>query len=159
MLTKIWIGPELEGFDKGIPTMFIASDVKNRTSFILELLETWKIQRIYLGAGRTDFQGFDNNQLFLDECKNKNISVVIEVDLSSINENISYMINNEDVKVIYTVRNRTNKFPVKKENTYLKYDDFTDVYVFDIKNSSQTSLNDLKGMTFEQDTVIYQYSE
>ena len=153
-MLKVWKGPELEGFDKGIVTLFVASDIVIDETIIINQLSLNNIRRIYLGAGRTPFSGFTDTKTFIDYCNNNSIKVVIEVNgaesLSSAEKDI---IKENIVVPVYTFR-VLGSDNIVKDNSLFKYDDYKQVIVFDNSSSSYTGLDTLNGMMFEADTIL-----
>jgi hypothetical protein len=151
---RVWKGPELEGFDKGIITLFVASDNIINESIIINQLELNNIQRVYLGAGRTPFPGFNNTRTFIDYCSNNSIKVIIEVDgIKSLLQAETDIIKEDIVVPIYTFRVQGSN-NIVKDNSLFKYDDYNQVIVFKNSQSSYTDLDTLNGMVFEADTIL-----
>lgn len=153
-MLKVWKGPELEGFDKGIVTLFVASNTVIDETIIIQQLINYDIHRIYLGAGRTAFPGFNSIKTFINYCIDNNVTVLIEVDLLKpllISE--TNIIEEHIVTPIYTIRANSTDVTLKK-NSLFKYDDYSNVIVFKHNQSAHTNLDNLHGMVFEADTVL-----
>jgi hypothetical protein len=148
-MLKIWKGPELEGFDKGVITLFVASDSIIDESIVIKELCSHNIQRVYLGAGRTQFIGFNNINNFINYCISNKISIVIEVDLlNELSEAENEIITFNNVITIFTVRKKL------KPNYMFKFDNYNDVFVIKNTSVSSTNLNDLNGMLFDKDIIL-----
>jgi len=151
---RVWKGPELEGFDKGISTLFVASDNIIDEAVIISQLQLNDVHRIYLGAGRTPFPGFNNTETFIDYCTNNSIKVIIEVDgIKSLSQAEIHIVKEDIVVPIYTFRVQGAN-NIVKDNSLFKYDDYNQVIVFKNNHSSYTNLDTLDGMMFEADTIL-----
>lgn len=151
---RVWKGPELEGFDKGITTLFVASDKLINETTIINQLEINDIHRIYLGAGRTPFPGFNNMKTFMDYCISYSIKVVIEVNAAMLLSQAETDIIKESVVIPVYVFRATECNNLIKDNSLFKYDDYNRVIVFKYSQSSYTDLATLDGMMFEADTIL-----
>lgn len=156
-MLKIWHGPELEGFSLGVDTLFLAADVIVDTQFIIDLLNKYGLTRIYLGAGRTDFNGLLDFDKFINYCKDNSIEVVAEVNIYSCNQHIQKLINEEYVCIIYTVRILDNLNCIHRTNALFKYDDYNkSVLVINPDHTYITDLDSLNGMLYDCDEIIYE---
>jgi len=149
MNMKVWIGPELEGVDKGKLTMFVKSEYP-RTEYITDyLLDNSECKRLYLGAGRTDVKEFP--MALFDYCDDNNINVVVE----STPAGIKYL--PEQVLKSYYIVMRI-EVPEAEQLTlgdYVKIDTFKNVRIIDFHSMIHTGLEDLYGDMFEADKIIY----
>lgn len=152
-MLKIWKGPELEGFDKGVITLFVASDSIIDENIVIKELCSHNIQRVYLGAGRTQFIGFNDLDYFINKCSCNNISIAIEIDiLKSISnaekEIISLTSTSVKITPIFTIRKKLDL------NYLFKFDNYEDVFVIKDTSIAITNLNNLNGMLFNKDVML-----
>lgn len=155
-MVKIWHGPELEGFSLGVDTLFLAADVVVDEQLVIDLLDKYRLTRIYLGAGRTDFNGLLNFNKFINYCKDNDIEVVAEVNLYSCNCYIQELIDEEYVCIIYTVRIINDKYCFDRPNALFKYDDYNNVLVIRPEHTYITNLDNLDGMLYDCDETLYE---
>lgn len=135
---KVWKGPEMEGTDIGIMTMFVCSDVVIPIKTIISLLEQNKdIRRVYFGGGRHRFEGVDDWKSLYDYLFRNSIDVVIEVQY----EELHTFISRYDSLVTTFICSAYN-FPYTYNNLQFKTDDTKVVKVFNAV--ARTSLDTLK---------------
>ena len=137
-MIKIWKGPEMEGTDIGIMTLFVCSDKAVPIRTIISLLEENKdVRRVYFGAGKHRFEGVDDWKGLYDYLFRNSINVVIEV---SYNELIPF-IQTYDTLITTFICSAYN-FPFTYNNMQYKTDNTKVVTVFNAV--ARTSLETLK---------------
>lgn len=145
---KIWIGPELEGYDKGKLTMFVKAKKILATPIIAELEKNPECWRLYLGAGRTDTE-VHSVPLF-NYCLKHEIEVVVETSTAGIKLLPEYALSS--LKLIMRI-----DIPIAEQlagRNYLKLDTGKNVKVIQFCDMVHTGLEDLEGDTFINDTVL-----
>lgn len=149
MKMKVWIGPELEGVDKGKLTMFVKSEYL-RTEYITDyLLDNSECKRLYLGSGRTDVKEFP--MALFDYCDDNNIEVVVE----STPAGIKYL--PEQILESYQVIMRID-VPEAEQLTLIdcvKVDTGKNVRMIQFKDMIHTGLETLNGDLYDADKIIY----
>lgn len=137
-MLRIWKGPEMEGNDIGVMTLFVCADVPVQKKQIIEQLYfNPDIRRIYFGAGRTPFYGVDDWKGLYDYLFQKSIDVVVEVDAAHLNEFIKTY---DNMITTFIVVNYNT--PYTYNNLQFKTDDTKAVKIFTV--SSRTMLDTLK---------------
>lgn len=137
-MLKIWKGPEMEGTNIGMMTMFVCSDVVVPIKAIIKLLEENKdIRRVYFGGGRHRFEGVDNWSNLYDYLFRNSIDVIIEVQYNELNE----FIRQYD-SLVTTFICSAYDFPYTYNNLQFKTDNTKVVTVYNAV--ARTSLETLK---------------
>lgn len=154
MISRVWFGPELEGYDKGKNTLFVEGLVPKAGDIIKLYHEATektgkRIDRIYLGAGGiglTEVVNFSSLSYF---CLTNSVKLVAEImaeQLPLCEEDILY-----SCEIILTLKgNKSNRV------NYLKIDDYKHVSVFKLNEYEVTDLSDLDNGMFSQDVLIYE---
>ena len=137
--TRIWIGPEREGFDQGVMTLFYEDKTPDCMDIIQYLESHPEIKRVYLGAGRKYPTCITNANVLSDYAWINKVSVVIEVLLP-----ISI-----SIPPGWTIIGVCTERP-----TFLKTDDGKTVNVYKLENPATTDLKDLSDGLFSCDTII-----
>ena len=148
MITRVWKGPELEGFGKGVLTLFIEGtfiDGKEVCRFIAENLDCL---RVYLGAGGRGITNITNLSHLVSYCKDNNINLVTEIMAYQLNAEITELLKNSHV--ILTVSGDNCSFIDQ-----FKTDDYKLVKVHDLSNFANTDLSTLSDGLFNVDTLLY----
>lgn len=137
-MLKIWKGPEMEGTDIGMMTMFVCSDVKVSSKQIIGLLEQNRdVRRLYFGAGRTRFNGIDDWKGLYDYVFRKSIDIIMEVPY---NELLDYIAEYDTLSTTFICS--SYEFPYTFNNLQFKTDDTKVVTVYNAV--ARTSLDTLK---------------
>lgn len=137
-MLRIWKGPEMEGNDVGIPTMFICSDKPVERKRVIECLyKNPDVRRLYFGAGRTPFYGMDDWKGLYDYAFQHSIDIVVEVDAAHLKEFIRQYDNMITTFVVVNY-----EMPFTYNNLQFKTDDTEVVKIFTV--SSRTMLDTLK---------------
>lgn len=137
-MLKIWKGPEMEGTNIGMMTMFVCSDVVIPIKNIIGLLEENKdIRRVYFGGGRHRFEGVDDWKTLYDYLFRNSIDVVIEVQYNELEE----FIRRYD-SLVTTFICSAYDFPYTYNNLQFKTDNTKVVTVYNAV--ARTSLETLK---------------
>jgi hypothetical protein len=152
---KIWIGPELEGYEKGQLTLFVKGD-RPHTNYVVSLLaEHRECKRIYLGSGRTDVVEFSDN--LLHYCYENGISVVVETSPPGI-KNIPCTYR-ELCRIIVRVDIPDYEDVNYPGQTYLKLDTERVVRIIQSSEMIHTDLADLEGDMFKQDKFLFEIKD
>lgn len=148
-MLKIWKGPEMEGTNIGMMTMFVCSDDLVPIKTIISLLEQNKdIRRIYFGGGRCKFYGVDDWKTLYDFLFRNSIDVAIEVQYPD----LPYFIEHYD-SLVTTFICSAYDFPYTYNNLQFKTDDTKVVTVYNAV--ARTSLETLKeNNLFTCDTML-----
>jgi len=148
-MIKIWKGPEMEGPNISIPTLFVCSDKEVSTNLIVQMLQTHKeISRIYFGAGKHSFQGITDWNKLCEYCIANSISIIMEVGITEIREKICKYDSPSTIFIIaqYNFPHINGKLQFKTDNNAV-------VTVF--TPAAQTSLKTLKeNNLFTCDTML-----
>lgn len=137
-MIKIWKGPEMEGTNIGIMSLFVCSNVPVPIKTIISLLEQNKdIRRVYFGAGKHRFMGVDDWKGLYDYLFRNSIDIIIEVCYNEIFE----FIEKYDT-LITTFIYSFYEFPYTFNNLQFKTDNTKVVTVFNAV--ARTSLETLK---------------
>lgn len=147
---KVWIGPELEGYDKGVLTMFVKAEKPNPEYLTDYFYDNPECKRLYLGAGRTDTKEFPI--ALFDFCDDNNITVVIETTPSG----LKYI--PEEIRESYQIILRFDAPEAANMLCgvdLLKVDTMDMVYICEVNNTIQTDLETLYGDSFEVDRIIF----
>lgn len=137
-MLKIWKGPEMEGTDIGIMTMFVCSDIEVPQKTIVSLLEQNKdVRRVYFGGGRHRFEGVSDWKGLYDYLFRNSIDIIIEVQYNELME----FIEKYDSLITTFICSAYN-FPYTYNNLQFKTDDTKVVKVFNAV--ARTSLDTLK---------------
>ena len=139
--TRAWIGPEREGYAKGIETIFYENDVID-CSEVVDLLSKYpSCKRVYLGAGRVrPKQIFNVRQLELYS-ESTGTEVIIEFDIGNPIEP-------------FIPSSWTTIAVCQIKPTYIKTDDYKTVNVYKLDNPEVTDLVDLSEGLFSCDKLI-----
>jgi len=150
-MLKIWKGPEMEGTDIGIMTMFVCSDIEVPMKVIVSLLEQNKdVRRVYFGGGRHRFEGVDDWKGLYDYLFRNSIDILIEVSYSE----LGTFISRYDT-LITTFICSAYDFPYTYNNLQFKTDDTKVVTVYNAV--ARTSLATLKeNNLFSCDTMLFE---
>lgn len=152
---KIWIGPEMEGKNKGELTMFVSAETISQQDevVIMDLLkEHPDCKRLYLGAGRVSLLYIDSKDL-QEFCKSSNIKIILEISYQFLARTIRYL-NIESDQLI--VRFHKNDMNTLKNCDMIKLDDGKEVRTVEIEDMVVTNLSTLKQDTFDVDVVLYE---
>lgn len=155
-MLKIWKGPEKEGYELGEMTLFVCSDEKIDFWKLLNIIDNNNdIAKIYLGAGRLQFKGFEtakDNIRFKAYCKSHNLKLTIETeveDLKYLSDYFNY------AEIILSIRTTTFKIEDVK-NIKLKLDDYNIARVYDNLIYFDTDLLDVSNNKYSCDKIIYE---
>ena len=148
-MLKIWKGPEMEGNDIGIMTLFVCSDEEVDTKTLIQCVsENPDIRRIYFGAGRLPFLGVSDWKALYDYLWRYSINIIIEVD----NFLLKDFIDMYDSLLTTFIVVHYN-MPFTYNNLQFKTDDAKAVKIFTV--SSRTMLDTLKDNNlFMCDTML-----
>lgn len=137
-MLKIWKGPEMEGTDIGMMTMFVCSDVEVSSKQIIGLLEQNRdVRRLYFGAGRTQFNGIDDWKGLYDYVFRKSIDIIMEVPYDRL---LDYISEYDTLSTTFICS--SYEFPYTFNNLQFKTDDTKVVTVYNAV--ARTSLDTLK---------------
>lgn len=137
-MLKIWKGPEMEGTDIGMMTMFVCSDVEVSSKQIIGLLEQNRdVRRLYFGAGRTQFNGIDDWKGLYDYVFRKSINIIMEVPYDKL---LDYISEYDTLSTTFICS--SYEFPYTFNNLQFKTDDTKVVTVYNAV--ARTSLDTLK---------------
>lgn len=137
-MLRIWKGPEMEGNDIGIMTMFVCSDKEVEASLLIRYLQNNPdVRRIYFGAGRHAFEDVANWRDLYDYAFARSVDIIIEATLSELPELIK-----EYDSLITTFIVVQYDAPFTYNNLQFKTDDTEVVKIFTV--SSRTRLDTLK---------------
>ena len=137
-MLKIWMGPEMEGNDIGIETLFVCADVPVDKQIIIDCLaRNPEIRRIYFGAGRKPFMGVVDWEGLYDYLWRYSIDIIIEVDNSQLRD---FILMYDSRLTTFIVVNYEMLFTYN--NLQFKTDDTRSVKIFTV--SSRTMLDTLK---------------
>lgn len=154
-MLKIWIGPEMEGKDKGIETLFVQSDTLLDYNKLIQLLRENNVKRVYLGAGRTPYPGMQTDSgefIFINYCNQNNIRIVIETKPQHL-----YLLSNfySSAEIIVSIFSSLLPNTMKLiKGIDFKLDNYKDTIVFNADNKYHTSLDTLNGVTYDCDRII-----
>lgn len=158
MITRAWIGKELEGFEKGEPTLFIEGlniDGHEVIKLIESITES-PPSRVYLGAGGKGLETITNYISFLLFTQKYNLNIMVELYENQYELLPKDFLSSNVINVTYSVKSDNVKF-IK----YFKLDTGKDVTVINIANSN-LSTNSLEGLTdglYTEDKLIYDKGE
>jgi len=137
-MLKIWKGPEMEGTDIGMMTMFVCSDVEVSSKQLIGLLEQNRdVRRLYFGAGRTQFNGIDDWKGLYDYVFRKSINIIMEVPYDKL---LNYIFKYDTLSTTFICS--SYDFPYTFNNLQFKTDDTKVVTVYNAV--ARTSLDTLK---------------
>lgn len=137
-MIRVWKGPEMEGNDIGIPTLFVCSDRPVRKKMVIaSIINNPEIRRVYFGAGRKSFKGVDDWKGLYDYLFQQSIDVIIEVSDAQLKEFIELY---DSLITKFIVVNY--EMPFTYNNLQFKTDDKECVKIFTV--SSRTMLDTLK---------------
>lgn len=137
-MLKIWKGPEMEGTNIGIITMFVCSDCEISTRTVIRLLEQNRdVRRIYFGAGKKEFYGTDDWKGLYDYCFRRSIDIAIEVAYDKL---LDYITDYDTLVTTFICS--SYEFPYTFNNLQFKTDDTKVVTVYNAV--ARTSLETLK---------------
>ena len=151
MITRVWVGPELEGFDQGINTLFIEGEYLNSTD-VIDYLQQTNCKRLYLGAGGKGIIELLNIPRLRKYCEENEIEVVAEIPIDLFN--ICDINIFKYCHIILTAKGEKSKYI-----NQFKTDDRKQVDVFNLKVSAKTDLSTLNNGLFDLDTLIYERNE
>lgn len=139
--TRAWIGPEREGYAKGIETIFYENDIIDCSEVVDILVKYPSCKRVYLGAGRVrPKQIFNTSELDLYS-RATGTEVVIEFDIGNPIEP-------------FIPSSWTTIAVCQVKPTYIKTDDYKTVNVYKLDNPEVTDLVDLSDGLFSCDKLI-----
>lgn len=148
MITRVWVGKELEGFEKGVSTLFVEGlDIDGDDILpFLNLPRCKNVKRIYLGAGGKGLTRLTN----IDILKNlHDIKVVIELYNNQIDALPLEVL--ASFEIIYTLNTVNSRYI-----NYLKLNDSKQVKVINPIDVQLTDLTTLQnGMFINEDVLIY----
>lgn len=140
--TRAWIGPEREGYAKGITTIFYENPVIDGFE-VVELLSKYpECKRVYLGAGRVRPQQLLNVDVLEQYSQATKTEVVIEFNI------------HDDWLLDFVPSTWTTIGVCRIKPTYLKTDDYKTVNVYKLDKSELTDLQDLSDGLFSCDKLI-----
>lgn len=150
MITRVWKGPELEGFSKGIITLFVEGVIVDGLEVCKYLNENTDCKRVYLGAGGKGLTCISNTSDLITYCQRYNISIIVELIMGQL-----YLCNSdllENSHVILTC----NGYESNLINEF-KTDDNKIVNVYDLENGNieSTDLSTLHNGLYEVDELLY----
>ena len=154
---KLWIGKEQEGKNKGVQTLFIASEDVSDEDISDVLKEHKDIKQLYFGAGCCT----PINEYVVDKCIHKFNSMIItlEVEINKLYKyskhilssvNLMITVNNEGFKNLNYCNILTSQIKLQhigKDEKILLVGDLND-FVF-------TDMTELDGVKYKDDKVIY----
>lgn len=140
-MSRAWIGPEREGYAKGVQTIFYEDDIIDCHEVVDLLAKYPSCKRVYLGAGRVrPKQIFNVRQLELYS-ESTGTEVVIEFDIGNPVE-------------LLIPSSWTTIAVCQVKPTYIKTDDYKTVNVYKLDNPEVTDLVDLSEGLFSCDKLI-----
>lgn len=151
---RVWIGPEMEGKQKGVKTLFVCGR-KINTAVITRLMKKHCPERLYLGAGRTNTKLTDTQLARIRQvCDQYNIAIIMEVSVDEMNDLLKGLNLNYIDQIIVRVENRA--FKRLRDWDVIKMDDMTSaVYTAEREDMEWTSLITLNDGLFEGDELLY----
>lgn len=139
--SRVWMGPEREGFAKGVMTLFYEDRTPDGFEVIEYLTRYRAIKRVYLGSGRQYPVSITNTDVLTAYAQLYKIEIVVEVDIKT---DITF----PESWTVIGVCGPQLRF------THLKTDDLKKVKVYKITEPSATDLHDLSDGLFSCDTLI-----
>lgn len=143
----------MEGKNLGVNTLFVSSNSKvpynKLRNFLLD--DSLSISKIYFGAGRQDFLGFDSDESFVkfkDFVRESNVSVTIETTLENFNNLKNYV---DFCEVVLSIRNKNISI---FSDIKLKIDDYQTARVFDNSICYDTDLSTVNEERYSCDKVL-----
>ena len=137
-MLRIWKGPEMEGNDVGIMTMFICADeVVDTKRLIACLSNNPDVRRVYFGAGRKPFMGVTDWKSLYDYLWRYSINIFIEARDAELKK---FIVEYDTMLTTFIVVNYD--MPYTYNNLQFKTDDTKAVKIFTV--SSRTMLDTLK---------------
>lgn len=148
-MLRIWKGPEMEGNQIGIMTLFVCSDREVDTKQLIGIIaQNPDVRRIYFGAGKHSFEGVTSWRDLYDYLFVRSLDVVMEVGPMQMRDMIARYDN-----LITTFIVSNYDMPFTYNNVQFKTDNNNTVTIFNA--SSQTSLQTLKDNNlFTCDTIL-----
>lgn len=140
-MTRAWIGPEREGYAKGIETIFYEDDIVNCHEVVELLIKYHQCKRVYLGAGRVRPKQIFNIRELEAYRQATGTEVVIELDIRS--DLLVYIPSSWTIIAVCQVK-----------PTYIKTDDYKTVNIYKLDNPEVTDLCDLSDGLFSCDKLI-----
>jgi hypothetical protein len=153
-MMKVWMGPEMEGKNKGELTMFVKSKSIGwlGVSKIMSLLRQNPLcKRLYLGAGRTNTIFIANNLHLREFCSKQNIKIIIEANIESFRS----CVGNFKIADQVIIRFYKTNLSTLKNCDMIKLDDGKEVLTVELIDMVSTDLNTLDKDTFSVDKVLY----
>ena len=147
---RCWIGIEQEhNYNYGDLTLFVES-VHVDFKLIYELwIEHKECKHIYLGAGEVDIEHYSN----IEYAKQIPIDFILEVDALNFNSIPSVI---KEICSSIVIRNSFNDDLVGKIPIFMKYRTLDNVYISLLDKNSMNSLENLSGMMYQDDFIIYE---
>lgn len=137
-MIRIWKGPEMEGTNIGIMTLFVSSTVPVPVKTIIcQLEQNRDVRRVYFGAGKHRFHGVDDWKCLYDYLFRNSIDIIIEAQY----EELPLFIEKYDT-LITTFICSSYDFPYTYNNMQFKTDNNKVVTMFNAV--ARTSLDTLK---------------
>lgn len=159
---KIWKGPEMEGPNKDIMTLFVKDESLSGEAVIRYLKQNPDCKRVYLGAGRTDVKALwpTNDEYTANEemcemfryCNEHDITTILETSVQGIREcpeNLWDQINEVVIRVHDDSLGNANL------TDYIKLDTNQSVYICKIQDMIHTDLKTLSKDVFSVDVVLF----
>lgn len=159
---KIWKGPEMEGRDKGVMTLFV-KDFCVRSLVIKKYLKlNPDCKRLYLGAGRTDTlelypqssraTAYSQFMELIRYCNKNRIPIIMEVSYENLKRVDKQILNMLD-QIIVRLFDKSLK--ELGDSDCIKLDDDETVYVTELIHMKKTDLSTLNGDLFSVDVTLY----
>lgn len=158
MSVKIWEGPEMEGSDTEVMTMFVKAKELPSNQIGAWLLDKKDIKRLYLGAGRTDVVSIGNKQTFeslIRFCELNNIKIVCEVSVTGF-KNLPVELH--EVPLIVRIQDSSLEGFLTMSDS-IKIDTESNVYVCKLNEFIGTNLVTLNKDLFSCDEVLFSDEE
>lgn len=151
---RVWIGPEMEGKQKGVKTLFVCGR-KINIEVITRLMKKHCPERLYLGAGRTNTKLTDTQLARIRQvCDQYNIAIIMEVSNEDMNDILKGLNLDYIDQIIVRVENRA--FKCLRDWDVIKMDDMTSaVYTAEREDMEWTPLITLNDGLFEGDKLLY----
>ena len=153
MITRAWIGPELEGYCKGAITLFIEASIFTWTE-IYSIISKHKFTRLYLGAGGKNIIGIYNFMNLKQYCDIYNIQIVLETTVDNL-ANLTDEIK-ENVELILTFRDKN----ISVENVdFIKLENNQGLHIYPTNNNYYTSISTLNKGMYSEVRLVYSGEE
>ena len=154
---KVWVGKELEGYYKGLITLFIGSK-----SIIYGEIESYvhdfKVDQIYFGAGCCTEINADTVRAVLNNITN--VRITIEVDINLLHTIPVDIRRHKTINFIVTNTHKNYELldSMKKRNIQLKIQTLTEDSKFlsigSLYHFSEVDMDKHKGETYKGDRVL-----